>query len=66
MKYQRRQLNAYKARLHLYYAQGDSPAFFSCIAELESSNVAVDSELLDLMRAYGPRARAAAKAGETP
>lgn len=70
MQYQRGQLSAYKARLHLYYAKKDSPAFFSCIAELESANVPVDKELLDLIRAYGPqsgrRAQTASEAGEAP
>lgn len=55
-QYQRGQLNAYKARLHLYYARQDSQAFFSCIAELQGAGVPVDKELLDLIRAYGPRA----------
>jgi hypothetical protein len=62
MQYQRQQLNAYKARLHLYYARQDSPAFFSCIRELQSANVPADQEMLDLIRAYGPRVEA--KAGE--
>jgi len=70
MQYQRRQLNAYKARLHLYYAKKDSRAFFSCIAELQSANVPVDKELLDLIRAYGPQSgalpRTEPKAGGTP
>lgn len=47
------QLCAYKARLHVYYAEKRTDAFFACIEELKKTDIAVDKEILDLFRLYG-------------
>ena len=56
-KYHAGKLDAFKARLHLYYAAKEVDPFFTCIAELKATDIPVDRELLDLLRIYGSRAQ---------
>jgi hypothetical protein len=52
-EYHADKLNAFKARLHLFYATKEVEAFFACIAELKVTDIPVDKEVLDLIRIYG-------------
>jgi hypothetical protein len=50
--YRPNELETYKARLQLYYAQRHRREFFSCLEEFKHSTVTADQELLDLIRLY--------------
>ena len=47
------QLDTYKARLHIYYAEKRTDAFLACIKELKNTDIAVDKEILNIFRIYG-------------
>jgi len=56
-------LFAYKARLHLYFAQSKAAEFLSCLEEIKRSDVTVDKEILDLIRIYADQERGAGAEG---
>ncbi len=50
-------LSTYKAWLHLAYARRDEAAFFECLAQIRASQVAVDKEIIDVLRVFEDRER---------
>lgn len=47
------ELASYTCRLKLYFARQDSEAFFATLNALKKSDVIIDSETLELIRAFG-------------
>lgn len=52
-EYRPNDINSFKCRLHVFYAEKKRNEFFECIEELKNSDIAVDKEILDLFRVYG-------------
>ena len=52
MEFRPEALETYKARLRLYFAQGNRPLFFDCIDEFKNTNIKADQEMLELIRLY--------------
>lgn len=46
------ELDTYKSRLRLLYAEGRRKDFFECIEEFKSTNIEADQEMLDMIRLY--------------
>ncbi|MDI9469023.1 MAG: hypothetical protein QM296_02330 [Bacillota bacterium] len=56
--YRRDELDTYKARLKLYYAQNRKEEFFDCLNEFRASRINADQEMLEIIRVYNGREEA--------
>lgn len=51
-QYRPEKLDTYKAKLHLYFDQHNSTAFFECLKELKDTDILVDDEVINIFRLY--------------
>lgn len=51
-QYRPNMLDTYKAKLHLYFEQGNYDFFLQCLDELKRSDIDVDREIMNLFKTY--------------